>query len=194
MKRTAYIVVPGVNNWPGSSSAWTDRGATWLNLNRPDDAVEKFEYFALAVTRGILANRRAAQLAELMDSFPADAFSLVLAGHSNGCEIIRRAISQAKRPANFVHFFSPAVPADPRRHRLANLLLDGRIGFLDVYHAGRDRVLGPHFLGGVAVDAVCRQFAGEHHATVVSEPRFGHGTWWTAANFERSMHRIVGAA
>lgn len=194
MNRTAYIVVPGVNNWPGSSMAWTDRAATWLHLNRPADCAEKFEYLALPLSRRILAERRALQLAALMDRYPPETFDLVLAGHSNGCDIIARALARAKRPANVVHLFSPAVSAEPRRHRLHRLLLDGRIGFLHIYLAGRDRVLAERFLGGVDLDGVLAQFSEEHHTTIHSEPSFGHGTWWRPANFERSMRHITRAA
>lgn len=194
MNRTAYIVVPGVNNWPGSSSAWTDSAVTWFHLNRPTDCAEKFEYLALPISRRILAERRAVQLAALMDRYPLETFDLVLAGHSNGCDIIARALALSKRPANIVHLFSPAVSADPRRHRLPRMLLDGRIGFLHIYLAGRDRVLAERFLGGVDPDGVREQFSEEHHTTIHAEPSFGHGTWWRPANFERSMNLIVGAA
>lgn len=191
MNRTAYIFVPGVLNYPGSSTNWTDRAVTWMNVTRPNSCAEKFEYMALPLSRRIWANRRAEQLAALMERYPIESFSLVVAAHSNGCDLVRRALAISARPANFVHFFSPAVAADPRRHRLVRLVRDGRIGFLRIWLAGRDRVLGPGFLGGVAVDAVRGQFAEEHHTEVRAEATYGHGTWWKNGHFEGSMRRIA---
>lgn len=197
MIRSAYVFVPGVLNYPGSASKWTDRAVTQIN-SRPAceascEVAEKFEYLALPATRNLLAARRAAELAALIDRYPIANFSLVLAGHSFGCELIRLALQQSKRPANFVHLFAPAIPAEPRRHRLKSLIVSGKIGFLNVYVSRRDRVLTGHFLGGISPEAVREQFADEHHTTVVDR-NFGHCGWFSAANFDSSLRAISGLA
>ena len=193
MNRTAFIVVNGVLNYPGSASNWTDRAVTWFNNRLVCNVAEKFEYLALPVTRNLLAERRAAELAALIDRYPIESFSVVLAGHSFGCELIRRALQQSKRPANFVHLFAPAVPADPRRHRLKALLTAGQIGFLNLYISKRDRVLAGRFLGGVSPDGVREQFKDEHHTTV-REGNFGHCAWFDNAHIETSLRAIAGLA
>ena len=193
MNRTAYIFVPGVLNYPGSARGWTDRAVTWVHNRQTCECAEKFEYLALPATRNLLAARRAAELAALIDRYPIESFSLVMAGHSFGCELIRLALQQSKRPANFVHLFAPACPSDPRRHRLKGMLTAGKIGFLHLYISGRDRVLTGHFLGGIAPDAVRHQFIDEHHTTV-RDHKFGHCGWLDAAHFEESMRAVAGLA
>ena len=193
MTKTAYIFVPGVLSYPGSSRAWTDRGVTWINKRMTCDAAEKFEYLALPVTRNLLAARRAAELAAKIDEYPVESFCLVLVGHSFGCELIRLALQQSQRAANFVHLFAPAVPSEPRRHRLKALVSGGKIGFLNLYISGRDRVLTGHFLGGISPEAVRNQFLDEHHTTV-RDRMFGHCAWFAGANFETSLRAVAGLA
>jgi len=192
MNRLAYIFVPGVLNLPSSASAWTDRAVTWIHVRQACEVAEKFEYLALPLSRRILAERRAEQLAALIERYPIDTFSLVVVGHSNGCDVILRALWRATRPANFVHFFAPAIAVNPRQHRLVRQLREGRIGFLNIHLAGRDRVLDRGFLGGAGADAVRSQFAEEHHTTIHSDPRHGHSTYWAPAHFEDTMRRIAG--
>ncbi len=193
MNRPAYIFVPGVLSYPGSARAWTDRAVTWINKRMTCDAVDKFEYLALPVTRNLLAAHRAAELAAKIDEYPIESFSLILVGHSFGCELIRLALQQSKRPANIVHLFAPAVPAEPRRHRLKALVTAGKIGFLNLHISNRDRVLTGHFLGGISSKAVRLQFQDEHHTTV-EDRNFGHSTWFETANFEATMRSISGLA
>lgn len=190
MTRNAYIFVPGVLSYPGSARNWTDRAVTWVNNRLTCEVAEKFEYLALPATRNLLAARRAAELAALIDRYPIEHFSLVLAGHSFGCELIRLALQQAKRPANFVHLFAPAIPSEPRRHRLKALVVGGKIGFLNLYLSAKDKVLTGHFIGGVPPEAVRAQFADEHHTSIVDRA-FGHCGWFSAANFESSMRAVA---
>lgn len=193
MNRTAYIFVPGVMNYPGSARAWTDRAVTWIHNKQALQVAEKFEYLAFPATRNVLANRRARELAALIDRYPIESFSLVLAGHSNGCELIRWALKLSKRPANFVHLFAPAIPAAPRSHRLKAMVRDGRIGFLRIYVGTRDAVLVRRFLGGRPSAYVRAQFADEHHTEII-ERNYAHTTWFYGANFEESMRHIAGLA
>lgn len=193
MTRNAYIFVPGVLSYPGSARNWTDRAVTWINNRMTCEVAEKFEYLALPITRNLLAARRAAELAELIDRYPVENFSLVLAGHSFGCELIRLALQQSRRAANFVHLFAPAVPSEPRRHRLKGLVTAGKIGFLNLYISNRDRVLTGHFLGGVAAEGVRAQFADEHHTTV-RDRDFGHCGWFDGDFLIKSIRAVAGLA
>ena len=193
MTRNAYVFVPGVLSYPGSARNWTDRAVTWIHRRATCEVAEKFEYLALPATRNVLAARRAAELAALIDRYPVENFSVVLVGHSFGCELIRLALQQSSRAANFVHLFSPAVPSEPRRHRLKSLVVAGKIGFLNLYVADRDRVLTAKFLGGIAAEAVREQFADEHHTSVQNRP-FGHCAWFKEVHFENSLRAVAGLA
>ncbi len=191
MTKTAYIFVPGVLSYPGSARKWTDRAVTWIHQRQTCECAEKFEYLALPASRNFLAARRAKELAALIDRYPIESISLVLAGHSFGCELIRLALRRSSRSANFVHLFAPACPSDPRRHRLKGMLTSGKIGFLSLYIGSRDRVLTKSFLGGLKPDAVRQQFADEHHTTIHSRP-FGHSGWVEPDHFESTMRAIAG--
>lgn len=193
MNRTAYIFVPGVLSYPGSARNWTDRAVTWIHNRQTCECAEKFEYLALPATRNLLTARRASELARLIDGYPVEAFSLVVVGHSYGCEIVRRALQQSKRPANFVHLIAPAVPTEPRHHRLKGLVTRGQIGFLNIYVSERENVLTDRFLGGIAAAAIAKQFKDEHHTRVVGR-RFKHSTWFSKTNFEHTMRQVVGLA
>lgn len=191
MNRLAYIFVPGINSWPGAPDGWTDRAVTWIH-SRTEHCAEKFEYLAGALTRRLLMDRRANALSKLVDHYPEDSHIVALVGHSNGCEIIRRAILRAQRPVNQVYLFAPAVSAQARTHKLHQMLADGRIGFLTIFLAGRDSVLTRRFLGGRPPEYVRGQFETEHHTTIHSDPRHGHSTYWAPAHFEDTMRRIAG--
>ena len=193
MIRNAYIFVPGVLSYPGAARNWTDRAVTWIHKRATCEVAEKFEYLALPATRNLLTARRAAELAALIDNYSIEQFSLVLAGHSYGCELIRLALQQSRRPANFVHLFAPAIPSEPRRHRLKAAVADGRIGFLSLYISTRARVLAKSFIGGLSADAVSSQFADEHHTSIITGSG-GHSRWFEAQNFEQSMRSIIGLA
>ena len=69
--------------------------------------------------------------------------------------------------------------------------MSGQIGFLKLHLAAKDRVLSSRFLGGLPVDSVRRQFAGEHHTEIDSEP-FGHSGWFRPERFEKTMRQICG--
>lgn len=190
MTRRAYIFVPGILNYPGSARGWTDRAVTHIHNCVACACAEKFEYLALPATRNLFARTRAVELAALMDQYPSAQFSLVLAGHSFGCELIRLAVGIAKRPANFVHLFAPAVPATPRKHRLKSTVASGRIEFLSLYISARDRVLTKSFLGGLSAESVQAQFADAPPSILFAAG--GHSRWFDADNFSSSMQHIIG--
>ena len=191
MNRTAYIFVPGIYNRPGNPHAATDRAVTWVHVNRPGAVAEKYEYAAGVLTRHVSNKRLAQSLAALVDSYPIDRFSVVLVAHSNGCEVARRALMLSERPANWVHFFAPAVDSNPRKHKLHKLLENGQIGFLRLHVAALDRVLAHRYLGGMPAAKVAAQFAEERH-THVAEHDCGHVGFFSTENFEDTMVRICG--
>lgn len=192
MTRMAYIFVPGILSYPGSSTAWTDKAVTWIHTTQKCAAAEKFEYLALPISRRLLARRRAKGLAKLIDSYSVDAFSLVLVAHSFGCDIARRATLLTNRPVNYCHLLAADIGVQARQHGLLSQLRDGRIGFLHVHLAGRDRVLTDRSLGGAKADTVRKQFATEHHTTIHYQARYGHSTWWKPKHFAALMRLIAG--
>jgi hypothetical protein len=143
-----------------------------------------------------------------------EASGVVLVGHSNGAEVICRALReveigtrgssslQGRHPVAEVHLIAPACEADFDRNGLNAALEYGRVGAVHVYMSGQDRALrlarwsrrlfgwlglgyGDLGLRG-PVNAAGRVFA--HR-----EATFGHSTWFAGAEFERTMQRILAA-
>ena len=191
MTRMAYIFVPGIMSYPGSPNAWTDKAVTWMHTTQVCAAAEKFEYLALPISRRLLAQRRARQLAKLIDRYPADGFTLVLVAHSFGCDIARRALTLANRSANCCHLLAPDIGVKPRQHGLLKHLRDGWIGHLHIRLAGRDRALTSKYLGGAKPETVRRQFCSSV-VTIHNQPRYGHSSWWISSNFAATMRLIAG--
>ena len=190
MDKSIFIFVPGILSYPGSARAWTDRAVTWIHLHRPCARAEKFEYLGSPGTCNIMATKRAKELAELIDKYPFEKFSLTVTAHSHGCEIARRAIKLAKRPVNFLHLIAPAISANPRIHGLRQLVSRGRIGFLFIYIAAQDRVLSTSYLGGLRPPEVQTHFTDERPA-VIFPTRGGHSTWFSPEKFEATMKMIT---
>ena len=190
MGKSIFIFTPGILSYPGSARAWTDQAVTWIHAHRPNACAEKFEYLAGPATRTILATKRAKALAALIDEYPVEQFSLTIAAHSNGCEIVRRASKFTTRPINFLHLFAPAISAAPRRHGLRNAVSSGKVGFLFLHIASHDRVLSKSYLGGLRTADVQKQFADERHTTIIPK-RGGHSTWFFPEHFEPTMQMIT---
>ncbi len=188
MTRRAYIFVPGILNYPGRPTAWTDRAVTWVHTNT-DSVAEKYEYMAFPLSRRIKALQRANGLAELMDHYDSYKYELIIAAHSNGCEVTRLALGIAKRHVNRLILMAPAIPAI--RHGLLDQLGLGRIVRLSLLIATEDKFLASRFLGGRPVSQIKAVFGVAARAGVLFVPG-GHSTFFTQANFEQSMQYITG--
>lgn len=188
MKERVYIFVNGVSNWPGCADAWTDKAVSWIHQNDRGNSAEKFEYLAFYLSRYILTDLRADNLAKLIDSYDAS-FDVVLVAHSHGCEVSRRALSRVNRAVNSLHLFAPAVPATA--HGLGWALLDHKIERLYIHVGESDRVLrlrGHSLLGALPASAIRKQFVSDRAAVFSRE--FGHSGWWTDEEFSGTMTAI----
>ena len=107
-KNTVYIFVNGILNFPGDAEGWTDRAVTWINKNT-DAKGEKFEYFSGVITRRFRQQYRAIKLSELIEQY--DGWTIILVGHSNGCDVILRALKLTKVKIGEVHLVARAAPA-----------------------------------------------------------------------------------
>lgn len=138
LKPTVIIAVNGILTRPGNSHAWTDRAVTWFHQTSMARA-EKFEYLALPLTRRLFQKSRAKNLALLVNSYAGS--DIFLIGHSNGCDLICRALKQSSTPVRGVHLIAAATESDMGENGLNEALAMGRLGTVHVYRGMDDKAL-----------------------------------------------------
>jgi pimeloyl-ACP methyl ester carboxylesterase len=193
-----FIFVNGILNCPGDHDGWTDRAATWVNV-RTKDRAEKFEYFCGPLTRRLRLNSHAQDLAHLVAQYHDH--RVVLVGHSNGCELICRALRVSGVRIEDVHLISGACSPDFNRNGLAEVMESGRVQRVVVYVAGKDlpmrlakwtgKLLG---LFGLGYGTLGHRGPLNHPAgvRVVIEPGYGHSTWFEDnVNFNKLMVNVA---
>lgn len=200
MNRHVFIFVNGILARPGEAFAWTDRAVQWFNNNAADGTVsDKFEYYSPALLRRFFQRGHAMDLAETMAQYPGARLHLV--GHSNGCDLIARAIRLTAAPIASLHLISGAVERDFARNGLGERLVRGQIGAVFCLCSKGDQVLR-YFarpsqvfacLGVGYGDLGLRGAANPVPARVrhVWRDTMGHSDWFTAENFDRTMATVL---
>ena len=95
MSRRVEINVPGILARPSKPDDWTDRAVTVAHL-RGNVRAEKFEHFSGILSRAFFQEKRARALALLCDEYLQEGWKVSLRGHSNGCDVICRALNHVK--------------------------------------------------------------------------------------------------
>lgn len=135
MNRDAtYIFVPGIE-YDLDVDGWCDRALEWCII-RGIPALSH-EYHAGWWSRWVRQNKRAVELAEQCDRVQ----NPIPVGHSNGCDVIRRALAYVTRPVQAVHLFAGAAPADCNKNGINAAILSGKVGHVHVYGSEDDWVL-----------------------------------------------------
>ncbi len=86
------IFIPGIRTRPGDADGWTDRAVTKL-MSQSDLRAEKFEYRTGALLRRIGQQARAQSLAKMVGHYVDSGYRIVMAGHSNGGDLIERVLA-----------------------------------------------------------------------------------------------------
>lgn len=198
--RVAFICVNGILTNPGDAEGWTDRAVTWLNLRTAGKA-EKFEYATGALTRRLRQQWRAEAIARMASFYIAGGYQVVLIGHSNGCDLIGRVLSQLwPAKVRSAHLFAAATDAAAFSHALD----EEQLGGLFLYGSAHDQAL--------RVAALSRRlfgWAGLGYGDLGRRPEIGgllgrsavlshrddtqgHGTWFERGEpFERTMRLLL---
>jgi len=205
--RDLVIFINGILTRPGNAFAWTDEAVRWLNRqDLAHVAADRFEYFCPPLTRRLFLARDAQNLARAIAEYTAGApdCRLHLVGHSNGCELIARAVQLTGTRFATLHLISGAVERDFTKNGLGERLQRGQIGAVYCYCSRGDAVLkyfargsqlitggllgygdlgyrGPAGVGSPAFNPV------ETHW----ETSFGHSDWFSAQNFDQTMQRVL---
>jgi hypothetical protein len=205
MKKRIFIFVNGILNNPGSADNWTDRATVWVHKHTLHGA-EKFEYFAGPITRRLFQSKHAKNLAAMIGEFTADPeIEVVLVGHSNGCDLICRALKLLPfETFKSIHLISPACDANFNSNGLNRSLTFDRVESIYVHVSEKDKAmkfaaLTGKFLGYFQLGYGTLGLSGplevlpnvQERVTCIRYPEFSHSTIFELQNFERLMASIV---
>ncbi len=197
-----FIVVNGILTNPGEAREWTDRAVTWLHSMADENVqAEKFEYFASALTRRFRQQRHAEDLAALIRHYTGRQIHLV--GHSNGCDLILRALATTSTEIASVHLVAGACDEDFDRNGLNEDITCGQVRHVHVYTSPDDGVLkwaarpSRLLFGWLGLGYGLLGLVGPKFVTLservwrYDRPGFGHSTWFTDDNFAATFNRIL---
>jgi hypothetical protein len=107
-QRTIIFTINGIESDPSNLHGWTDDFVTSLNVNSPDWVqVEKFEYLVRVWNRWFKQGGLAKELIAKIKYYLEAGYRVVLVGHSNGCDLIVRALKEVR--ADSIHLFAAAA-------------------------------------------------------------------------------------
>lgn len=198
-----YIYINGIMCRPGNSRGWTDKATTWT-IRNTSNCAEKFEYFSDIIRRSIWQNWWASELAFLISGYRDR--DVILVGHSNGCDLIVRALHKLKgsgQNIKAIHMFSPACEASLQVNGLNWFLANGRVEEVTTYIAGWDRAMWWAWFSRVLRPiSMGYGLMGLHGPTdispeafnkvrIVREEAFGHSDWFADWSFVKTMELIT---
>ena len=202
MKERVFIFVNGVLTWPGKADNWNGKAVTHVMSTTPHKA-EKMEYLSgLFFSRSLFQRSRARHLRKVLSFWHGPNRELILVGHSNGCDVILDALDMSGWPKiHHIHFISAACSADFKENGLNAALKRGSVGGVTNWIAGKDWALkftktftarflfGYGTLGRTGPENVDVRVA--DRVLAVTEPDFGHSTWFSEKHFRATMDRIL---
>lgn len=217
--RRIYIFANGIRvSAETSLTTWNHRAAIWVNLHTPFKAVP-FSYHTKALLRWIRQGRRAEELCRMLELCRAGGFEIHLAGHSNGCDLILRALETFSGRIESIHLFEAAAEADCSMNGLNARISKGQLGALHCYCSRGDealmiarisrvlawplqplRALGYRLgYGSLGLEGPQGLLAPDLleangcKAEVVFRDSFDHSTWFENGHFEPTLKAITAA-
>ncbi len=199
-----YLFINGILTMPEAKSDWNARAVTWAE-SRYDQLADRYEYLSDAIFRRIFQADRVKNCADILDAYVPE-HELIVVGHSNGADIAVRLIETTNLKFAEVHLLAAAAEADFEKNGLNAALLSGRIGRLFLYGSHNDEALELALWSeklaflGIGYGALGRTGpknldpVAARYVTQVWCDAFGHGSWFTPANFADTMAAIVDPA
>ena len=201
MRKTAFVFINGILNFPWMRNAWTDLAAEYVtrNLGAEGHVGVKFEYFAGALFRQWGQRKRAMDVLGLYNRLSRDGYRVVLVGHSNAAAIIAYIVTEMEEQLNNVHLFAPAAFDEDYEYAIKR----GNLSGLFIYGSTNDRALG---VGARFTQTITFGMSGygtmglrgaemeKKHPGIVfdfSNNSFGHGTWFDDEHFYDTMRLVM---
>lgn len=130
-----YILVPGIMT-DDAINNWSAKAARWIENNTIHKAFQ-VPYFTTPFTRFIHQKKRSEELAYIIDSCKTD---VVLIGHSNGCDLICKALTICKKKVKDIHLIAGATHSSFIKNKL-NISLTHKLERVFVYCSENDLAL-----------------------------------------------------
>lgn len=138
--RNCYIIVPGIHSSTKNNFDWFVRLAEDIMRKGARNPVAlEYRYSTNALTRRAAQQRRARELADIIDKWQK--FNIILVGHSNGCDLIQRALKITHAKVKTVHAFAGACENELKKTGFYDAFVYNRLGKLFVYASKNDRAL-----------------------------------------------------
>ncbi|HXP60965.1 MAG TPA: hypothetical protein VN829_10765 [Dongiaceae bacterium] len=204
--RRLYCFINGILTFPGDARNWTGRAVTWTNVHEGFDVdplrvrAEKVEYWAGPIDRVFGQKGRAEKLLHTLLQYCG--WEIVLAGHSNGADVIVDMLRDFPQclPIHHLHLVCGATEGDFQQNGLNGALLQNRVGDVTVYCAGKDRALAlAHTLPGKVLGYGVIGLTGalnvlpsvQSRVRRVDWPDYGHSDCWADGNFNSTMEGFL---
>lgn len=196
------ININGILAAPGRSDGWTDRAVTLGHLHM-GLREEKFEHFSGVLTRHFWQEKRAVALAGLVNTYFHKGWAVYLRGHSNGCDVICRALKYVDGHVAGIQLMAAACESSFVENGLNNALVNGRIGKVLLCCSPDDRALWLARMSHSVFNLVGNGYGSlgftgplnvqdeiEHRVTTHWFPGYDHGDYVSPANLRRTMELL----
>lgn len=207
--KDVFIYVNGINTKPGDPAAWTDRAVTHTHINSNARA-EKFEYFATGIfSRAHWQRERADNLYEdlIQPYAKTGQYNIHLVGHSNGCDVILKAIEGISDCVESVTLIAPATESDCEKNGLLAALEQRRINHVTVMLGGSyDRAVsgwaklsqkalgwlakGRYAYGTMGADGPNGLTSSDVRVSLIRKP-LKHSAWFELPEWNTTMFTIL---
>lgn len=136
--------IPGILSDPSDNFGWTDLAIRRVSDYFPGAQAQAYRYDAPAIFRFVLEGQRASEVAQILTDSLAYRHEIHLGVHSNGSDIVCRAVSQMPDNSHIhsLHIFAGACDQDCEKNRLNAAFARGVFDRLFVYASSDDDVLG----------------------------------------------------
>jgi len=204
-----YLYLNGILTRPEDRHSWTDRAVTWTESHYGHLA-DRYEYFSDALTRRLFQAARVRDCSTRLQQYSG--VERIVVGHSNGADIACRLLQLEDDPTTphlqltSLHLLAPAAEADFEKNGLNHALLTGRLGHVHLYCSRTDTALrlaqASQLLGFLGLGYGSLGRTGPRNVdpriadriTLTWRDDFGHSTWFTPAEFARTMSSIIEGA
>lgn len=201
MKPTCYLAINGIHSDPGAADGWTDRFVDWMHTQRGAGiyVAEKFEYYTNFALRWFRQRARANAIAATVNARRRAGYRVVLVGHSNGCDLIGKVLTDTGADVDACHLFAPATDEECFIDAMAR----GTVRRIHTYGSRNDSALklagfsklalGWAQLGYGSMGLRCHEFAAQFPGVVFdhSNDKFGHSTWFEGPRFDATMRLLA---